>query len=150
MKARLSALIITAGVAVYLFLAGVRGIELVRTGDSIAVILGLAVLALPVIGGALAIRELKFGLDSQRLGQRLAREGGLPVDDVARRPSGRAIRAAADERAAQRIQEVELAPSWQAWFRLAVAYDDAGDRRRARGAMREAILMAKRSAKSEG
>jgi Flp pilus assembly protein TadD len=30
---------------------------------------------------------------------------------------------------------------WSAWFRLGLAYDDAGDRRRARAAMRTAIRL---------
>jgi Flp pilus assembly protein TadD len=47
---------------------------------------------------------------------------------------------AADVRFAERQREVEADPDdWAAWFRLAVAYDDAGDRRRARSAMRSAI-----------
>jgi Flp pilus assembly protein TadD len=55
-------------------------------------------------------------------------------------PSGRVDRAAADARFAERRAEVEAAPDdWRRWYRLALAYDDAGDRRRARAAMRTAI-----------
>ena len=37
---------------------------------------------------------------------------------------------------------VEQTPDdWSAWFRLALAYDAAGDRRRARWATREAIRL---------
>ena len=39
-----------------------------------------------------------------------------------------------------RRHDVEDAPAdWRRWYRLAVAYDVAGDRRRARAAMRTAI-----------
>jgi Flp pilus assembly protein TadD len=31
--------------------------------------------------------------------------------------------------------------SWRAWFRLGLAYDASGDRRRARGAIRRAIAL---------
>jgi Flp pilus assembly protein TadD len=76
------------------------------------------------------------------LGERLAAEGGLPADDLARRPSGRVERAAADEVFARRRAEAEAAPDdWRSWFRLGIAYDDAGDRRRAREAMRRAITL---------
>jgi Flp pilus assembly protein TadD len=57
-------------------------------------------------------------------------------------PSGRPERAAADALFETRREEVEAAPEdWQAWFRLALAYDDARDRRRARAAMRRAIAL---------
>lgn len=37
------------------------------------------------------------------------------------------------------LRDVERQPSdWRAWFRLGLAYQDAGDRRRARKAMRQA------------
>jgi len=38
--------------------------------------------------------------------------------------------------------ETEAAPGdWRAWFRLALAYETAGDRTRARGAARHAIAL---------
>ena len=40
----------------------------------------------------------------------------------------------------RRRHDLENAPAdWRRWYRLAVAYDVAGDRRRARAAMRTAI-----------
>lgn len=142
MKARTLALVITAAVLVYLALVAMRGIAFIRTGDPVAVGLGAAVLVLPVLGVGVAARELAFGRDTQRLMARLSDEGGLPVVDLPRRPSGRPVREAADAVAAERIAEVEGAPQdWRAWLRLALAYDDAGDRRRARAAMRSAITL---------
>ncbi|NUS52312.1 MAG: hypothetical protein HOQ22_14885, partial [Nocardioidaceae bacterium] len=39
-------------------------------------------------------------------------------------------------------REAELRPDdWQAWYRLALAYDAAGDRTRARAAARHAIAL---------
>ena len=73
------------------------------------------------------------------LGRALDATGELPEDDLPRRPSGRVEREAADARFAVRQREVEASPNWGAWFRLAAGYDDAGDRRRARAAMRMAI-----------
>jgi Flp pilus assembly protein TadD len=38
--------------------------------------------------------------------------------------------------------EAEADPeSWQAWMRLGIVYDACGDRRRARGAIRQAISL---------
>jgi Flp pilus assembly protein TadD len=142
MKARRIALVIAAGVAVYLGLVVVRGIAFIASGDPVAQILGIAVLVLPLLGLGLAVRELVFGRATQRLGALMEAAGTLPIDDLPRRPSGRVLREAADARAQLRISEVDQAPDdWQAWFRLAIAYDDAGDRRRARSAMRQAIAL---------
>lgn len=124
----------------YAVLIGAKGIAFVASGEPAAVVLGLAVLVLPAIGLGLVWRELQFGRRSAELAAALEAEGGLPVDDLPRRPSGRVERAAADAAFAQRRAEVEAEPArWQAWYRLALAYDDAGDRRRAREAVRRAI-----------
>jgi len=119
-----------------------RGLLLVRGGRPEFVLLGIGVLILPVVGGWLLAQEWRFGLAAQRLGRALEAEGGLPVDDLPRRPSGRVDRAAADAAFAARRAEVEAAPAdWRVWYRLAVAYADAGDTRRGRGAMRHAIRL---------
>ena len=139
-SARTVAFVLAALTLVYLtFIAG-RAWALIGSGDPVPVVLGLAILALPVIGVWVVWRELSFGLRTAELGRELEASGGLPADDLPRRPSGRVERAAADARFAERQADVEAAPDdWGAWFRLAVAYDDAGDRRRARAAMRTAI-----------
>ncbi|KTR54674.1 hypothetical protein SA11R_08410, partial [Rothia kristinae] len=56
--------------------------------------------------------------------------------------SGRIDREAADAAFPARRAEVEREPEdWRAWFRLALAYDAAGDRKRARRAMRDAVAL---------
>ncbi|TQS44810.1 hypothetical protein [Cryptosporangium phraense] len=142
MRARLTVAVLVAVLAVYLLLAVDRALIMLRTGDVVLVVLGVAMLALPVLGGWLVWLEILFGRNAQRLADELAEEGGLPVDDLPRRPSGRPVRSAADSRFAQRRAEVEEDPDdWRRWFRLGLAYDDAGDRRRARGALRKAIAL---------
>ena len=142
MTGRRTALLLVGVLAVYLVLVGWRGVLLVRTGDAVAVALGLAVLVLPVIAAVIVAREVRFGVATQRMARELEAAGGLPVDDLPRRPSGRVVRGAADATFAGRRAEVEAAPEdWRAWYRLAVAYDDAGDRRRAREAMRHAARL---------
>ena len=61
--------------------------------------------------------------------------------------SGRPDRAAADLLFPKYQAAVEAAPeSWRDWFRLGIAYDASGDRRRARWATRTAIRLAKQPA----
>jgi len=124
----------------YAVLVGAKGVAFVASGEPVAVVLGIGVLVLPVLGLALVWREITFGRRSAELAAALEAEGGLPLDDLPRRPSGRVERTAADEAFGARQAEVEAEPqSWQAWYRLALAYDDAGDRTRARSAVRRAI-----------
>ncbi len=142
MNTRRAALALAVLVALYLALVGWRGVLLVGEGTPAAVLLGLAVIALPVVGAWAVWREIRFGLESQQMVRELEREDGVPVDDLPRRPSGRPDRTAADAAFAQRREAAEAAPNdWRSWFRLAVAYDDAGDRRRARQTMRHAMRL---------
>jgi cytochrome c-type biogenesis protein CcmH/NrfG len=66
----------------------------------------------------------------------------LDVSRLDRMPSGRIRRDAADALFAQVREELEADPDdWRRWYRLARAYDYAGDRRRAREAMGKAVEM---------
>jgi len=137
-KATIALLVVI--LAFYAVLIGAKGVAFVASGEPVAVVLGIGVLVLPVLGLALVWREIAFGRRSAELAAALEAEGGLPLDDLPRRPSGRVERTAADEAFGARQAEVEAEPqSWQAWYRLALAYDDAGDRTRARSAVRRAI-----------
>lgn len=140
MSAKRAALLIAAVFVAYAVLLGWRGVLLIGTGDPVAVGLGVAVLVIPVVGAYLVWREIQFGRQTESLARELAESGGLPVDDLPRRPSGRIDRDAADAAFAQYKAEAEAAPEdWRVWFRLSTAYDAAGDRKRARASMRTAI-----------
>lgn len=142
MKSRLVVAVLVAAFVFYAVVIGWRGVLLVRDGRAVPVALGLAVLVLPLVTGWAVWREVRFGLATQRLGATLNDEGGLAVDDLPRRPSGRVDRAAADAQFGGYREAVECDPqNWRAWYRLATAYDAAGDRRRARGAARTAISL---------
>jgi hypothetical protein len=142
-RARLVVGLLVAVLAVYFVVLGHRGWVLLTSGEPVLVALGVGVLVLPLVGAVLVVAELRFGLATQRLGEQLAAEGALPADDLPRRPSGRVDRDAADAVFARRRAEAEAAPDdWRSWYRLGIAYDDAGDRRRAREAMRRAITLA--------
>ncbi|TCC29164.1 hypothetical protein [Kribbella sindirgiensis] len=147
MKAKQTAFVLAVVFVAYAVLIGWRGVLLVKVGTPVAVVLGLAVLVIPVIGAYLVWREIQFGRRTEALARELEAAGGLPVDDLPRRPSGRVDRTAADEAFGRYRSEAEAAPGdWRAWFRLSTAYDAAGDRKRAREAMRTAIAHHDRTA----
>ncbi|WP_336922701.1 hypothetical protein [Aquipuribacter sp. SD81] len=103
--------------------------------------LAFGMVVLVVAGVGVAVAEVRFGLATQRLGRTLDDEGALP-EDVPRLPSGGRDRAGADAAFARYRAETEAEPgSWRAWFRLALAYDMAGDRKRARAAARHAVRL---------
>lgn len=140
MRAKWIALALTVVLAFYLVTLGQRGAALVATGDPVAVGLGVGVLLLPLLGGYAVFRELRFGQATQRMARELGAQGGLPLDDVPRKATDDPDRSAADASFARYRAEVEQEPQdWRAWFRLGVAYDVAGDRKRARASMRHAI-----------
>jgi hypothetical protein len=127
--------------AVYLVLVGWRAVQFIATGEPIAAGIGIALIVLPVLGAWALWRELDFGWRSQQLVRRLDAEGGGDLGLPAL-PSGRVDREAADAAFDGFRRDVETRPeSWQAWLRLGLAYDAAGDRRRARQAVRTAITL---------
>jgi hypothetical protein len=139
MGARRWAALAFAGLVLYLVAIGWRGVVLLRVGGVVPVLLGLALLALPLVGLWAVLREWRFGRATQAMAAELDARGQLPVDDLPRSPVGWVDRAAADAEFERFRREVDAEPgSWAAWFRLALGYDAAGDRRRARAAMRHA------------
>ena len=133
-------MLLVIALAAYCALVGYRGVFLLGEPSFILKVLGAAVLALPLVGLWLVGAEIRFGFATQRLARRLEAEGEPPEAELPRRPSGRVDRQAADALFERRRHDVEDAPAdWRRWYRLAVAYDVAGDRRRARAAMRTAI-----------
>ncbi len=144
MRTKIVVALLTGALIVYFVLLTDRALALIGSGSLAAAALGVGVLLLPLIGAVLVGFELRFGWQTQRLGRLLLDEGaatGSP--DLPRRPSGRVDRDAADAHFDVIRAEVEAAPGdWRGWYRLAQAYDVAGDRRRARSAMRHAIDLA--------
>ncbi|MFC5289296.1 hypothetical protein ACFPM7_19770 [Actinokineospora guangxiensis] len=144
MSARSVSWVLAAVVVVYFVLLGGRAVALFRDGSPIAVAFGAGILLLPIVGAWVLWSTMRFGFRTQELGRRLAAEDGLPdTSGLPRTPSGRVDRAAADAWFEERRAEVEAAPEdWRVWYRLAVAYDVAGDRSRGRDAMRKALELA--------
>ena len=142
MRSRVAALVMAALLVLYLVFVTNYALLLIGSEEPVAKVLGFALIVLPVLGGGVLIADLVFVMRGQRLVKLLGDEGGLPVDDLPRLPSGRADPAAADAQFPQYRAEVEAAPdSWRAWLRLGLAYDASGDRSRARWATRRAIAL---------
>jgi hypothetical protein len=141
MRARNLAVLLTAALAVYLVILAGRAIELISTGEVVPVLLGIGVLLLPLLGVWIVVTTWRSGLRIQQLSRRLDEEGGLPdISELPRMPSGRVDRNAADVWFEARREELDADPeNWRNWYRLAYAYDIAGDRRRARQTMRKAV-----------
>ncbi|MCG8922893.1 hypothetical protein V1227_36075 [Lentzea sp. DG1S-22] len=141
MKVRLTVGLLIAALAVYFVLLAGRAVALLRTGEVVGVLLGVGVLILPLLGVWLVYSNLRFGWETEKMARELDADGLLPdVSHLPRRPSGRVDRDAADSWFEERRAEVEASPDdWRTWFRLAYAYDVAGDRGRARQTMRKAI-----------
>ncbi len=126
-----------AALLVYLGLLTRSAVLLIGSGRVAAVALGVALLVLPAIGLWAMIATLRAGFAHQKLA-RLAADAGMELDVSAlpRRPSGRIERSAADAMFDTLRAELDCDPDdWRRWYRLARAYDYAGDRRRAREAM---------------
>ncbi|MCC3766627.1 hypothetical protein [Streptomyces sp. UNOC14_S4] len=142
MRAKIVYFALAAVLVVYFVLVGSRGVLLIEQGTVVTVTFGAAVLVLPFIGAWFLYKTTKFARDANRLARELEAEGGLPVDELVRTPSGRVDRDSADEVFTRRKAETEAAPDdWRTWFRLAVAYHDARDTPRARKAMQRAIAL---------
>ena len=142
MTARIGVALMAVLLALYIVLVAQRAWLLLISGEPIAMAMGVALVVLPVLAAWALARELWFGVGAQRLARRLESEGAVPADQVSVRPSGRVIREDADAVFPSYRAEVEAHPQdWRAWYRLGVAYDAAGDRRRARAAVRQAIRL---------
>jgi hypothetical protein len=133
--------LLVAALAFYFVLLGRRGIELIQDGGGAAIGLGIGVLILPFLGVWIVYATLRAGFQHQHLSRRIADENlELDVTDLPKRPSGRIDRDAADALFQQVKTEWEADPdNWRNSYRLARAYDYAGDRGRARETMKRAV-----------
>lgn len=140
MSTRVGVVVMAVLLGLYIALVGQRAVLLLGTGDPVGIAMGAALVVLPLVAVWGLWRELAFGAGAGRLARRIEREGGLPGEELDVRESGRPDRAQADALFPAYRAAVEAAPEdWRAWFRLGLAYDGAGDRRRARQAVRTAI-----------
>lgn len=142
MKTKFWTILVIVLLMIFLGAAGYNAWRLLTAEEVAAQLIGVGALLVVGLGLWVLLREVVFGLSSERLGRILDHEGGLPEDTVERSPGGRANREQADEQFQRYAAEAEARPEdWRSWFRLAIAYDVASDRSRARRSMRRAIRM---------
>ncbi|PRY18518.1 hypothetical protein [Kineococcus rhizosphaerae] len=145
MRTKVVVAVSVAALLFYFVFLGRLGAALIGTGNWAGIALGIALFLLPLVGLWAVARELMFGVATERLGRELAARGELPVDDLDRTAAGRIDRAAGAAAWERARAEVEDAPDDAgAWYRLAMAYDAAGDRRRGRAAARHAVRLHRR------
>ncbi|WP_330229527.1 hypothetical protein OHA40_26265 [Nocardia sp. NBC_00508] len=139
--ALIAALVLVLGF--YFLLLGRIAFSLIGSGDVAAIIIGVGVLILPLLGVWIVAATVRAALAHQHLARRIHDEGlELDTSQLPRLPSGRIERAAADELFATVKAEWEADPdNWRVSYRLARAYDYAGDRTRARESMRRAVAL---------
>lgn len=141
-SAKIGALVMTALLIMYLVLVGERSLVLIATDEPLGQAFGYFMLLLPALGVWAIAMELRFGLKIEKLGEVLNSENAWPHFDFELRPSGRPTRASAEavfDRYREAVEADEQ--NWKKWFALGLAYDAAGDRPRARKAMRQAISL---------
>ncbi|MCT9001859.1 tetratricopeptide repeat protein [Microbacterium memoriense] len=142
MSARIGVAVMAVLLALYVVLVGQRAWLLLTSEEPVGIVMGIALVVLPLVAVWAIWREIRFGMRASALAARLETEGGLPAEELDVRPSGRPEREQADELFPAYRADVEAHPDdWRAWFRLGLAYDGAGDRRRARQAIRTAITL---------
>lgn len=122
--------------------AATSAVRFLRVDDLVAQLLGAGTLLLVALGAWFLWHAISFGVRTERLGRILSDEDALPEDTVERSPAGRPNREQANEQFQRFKSQAQAAPEdWRSWYRLAYAYDVAGDRSRARSTMKKAIDM---------
>jgi hypothetical protein len=139
----------SALVVVYLVLVAERSVALMGSGDPIGIAIGSLMIFLPAVAFWGIAMELRFGLRIEKLGEVLKKENSWPQFPFVLRPSGRPTKQSAQDVFDEFRQNVVADENnWRAWFALGLAYDAAGDRSRARKAMRQAIVLARKGSVS--
>ena len=112
--------------------------------------LGVGIILLTAVGAWATWAILRNGFELQRISAAAAAEGiELDISGLDHRPSGRLEHDAADALFDEVSAEYQADPeNWRTNYRLARAYDHAGDRLRAREVMRTAMDL--RSAEQAG
>ena len=141
-RGRAAAVFMALLLGLYLIASAILGIGYVSAGQPVAVIMGSALLVLPLIGAWALGTELRFGVRSEQLLKQLSETGEHPAEPPAS--------AAAEyrEQAERLLPELEAASGasearWQDWMRLGVVLDAAGKRKEARSAVRAAIRLSR-------
>lgn len=141
-RAVLGVIFMSVLLALYFALAGVKAVALLGSGDVVAIAMGVALLVFPLLGVWALAREIMFGFSSTKLVDELEAAGELPPELVDVEVTRAEVREVADAAFPRYREAAEADPrSWRAYMRLGLIYDAAGDRKRARSAIRQAIAL---------
>lgn len=142
-KVKITLGFIVVALAVYFVVLGRQAISLMTDGSTGLLVMGIAVMVLPLLGVWMVWATLRSTFANDRLARRIHDEGlTMDLTDLPKRPSGRVERDAADELFARYKAEWEADPdNWRTNYLLARAYDVAGDRGRAREIMHRAVAL---------
>src|SRR4051812_7118103 len=88
-KSRIAAWLMALLLLVYFALLGWRAVQFILTGDLVGILIGVALIVLPLIGAWALWRELAFGFGTERLVERLGAPGGPPPPGHGLSPRGR-------------------------------------------------------------
>lgn len=142
MTQRLGVIALVATIGLFTTVLVLLALGLLLTGQPVLMTLASTFVVLGAIAVFTVVMELRFGIDASRLGRLLDADDALPPEPVALRPSGRIVAEDADALFETYASAVRADPgSWSRWYRLGLVYDAAGDRRRARWAVRQAIRL---------
>jgi tetratricopeptide (TPR) repeat protein len=146
-NSKLGAALMALLTLIYTGLLANTGITLLVLDEPVAKLMGALILVFPIFSIWLTIREFVFGVQIERLASKIEREGKWPHFAFEYRPSGRPTRESADRVFESFAKAAHNNPaSAHAWFSLGLAYDASGDRRRARQAMRKALVLSRTKA----
>lgn len=140
--AKIGAIATAALTMVYVAVLGQHGWLLVTSNEPFQILFGTLILVMPAFAIFSIYREFRFGAAIEKMGTKLENEGLWPDFKFELRPSGRPTRESARAEFEIYRAKAEAEPlDWRNWFALGLTYDAAGDRSRARSAMREAIRL---------
>lgn len=143
MKTKLAVALLVLASFGYLAISLNRAVLFNSSQSPLGFLFSISILGVSGVSGYLIYREIKFGRQMQMV-FKAAEVAELEVSvELPLAPSGKPDRLAADKRFEELMAELgEDGPSnWQEWLKVAVAYDDARDRKRARAAMRTCIKL---------
>jgi hypothetical protein len=141
-RAKLGAIVMGLLTLLYTALLANTGVTLLFLDEPVAKVMGFFILVFPALAIWLVIREFVFGVKIERFATSVESQGKWPHFAFELRPSGRPTRESADRVFHSYAEAARANPeSAFAWFSLGLAYDAAGDRPRARKAMRKALAL---------
>jgi hypothetical protein len=140
LRTKIWVIVMTTFALTYVLLLGGRALTMLAEPNPVAIAMGVGMLVFPLFAIWAILREIKFGIDAEKITKR-ALSIELPELELVLRPSGRATK----ESAALAFDDVKKnfdESQWTQWLLLSEAYEASGDRKRARESMRKAISLA--------